>query len=132
MRRLRQELRVNPLDTQPNVAIGIAIPFNGNPVFRSNYTTKDQIKSNLLNFFLTNKGERIMNPNYGGDLRSFLFEPTTEIGQLQDYISSQLELRFTQITIIAFNIIDNDDNSINISLTYSINNQQDNITITIQ
>lgn len=131
MRRLRQELRINPIDTQPNIAVGVSIPFNGTPVFNSTYTTKNQIKSNIINFFLTNQGERIMNPNYGGGLRAFLFEPATEIGQLQDYLSAQLEIRFPQVTIITFNIVDNEDNSITINFAYSINGQQDNITIKV-
>ena len=44
-----QTIRVNPLDLQKNIAIGVSLPFNGSGVFKSTYTTKDQIKSNLTN-----------------------------------------------------------------------------------
>ena len=47
-----------PVDTLPDVAVGVSIPFSGKAVFNQTYLTKDQIKSNLINFFLTNKGER--------------------------------------------------------------------------
>ena len=42
-----QTIRVNPLDLQKNIAIGVSLPFNGPGVFNSTFTTKDQIKSNL-------------------------------------------------------------------------------------
>ena len=71
--------RVNPLDLQGNIAIGVSLPFNG-PAgpFNSTYSTKDQIKSNLINLLLTNKGERIMNPEFGADLGKALFEGITD------------------------------------------------------
>ena len=47
--------KIYPIDTKPSVAIGIGLPFNGNAVFNSTYLTKDAIKSNLLNYFLTNQ-----------------------------------------------------------------------------
>jgi phage baseplate assembly protein W len=130
MRRLREQIRINPIDTKPNVAVGIAIPFNGTPVFRSTYTTKDQIKSNLINWFLTNKGERIMNPNFGGDLRSFLFEQVPEFDQLNIYITEQLNVYFPQITIIDLEVnVEPDNQIIDIELSYSINNEQDDVHI---
>jgi len=55
-----QTIRVNPLDLRKNIAIGVSLPFKG--PFKSTFTTKDQIKSNLINLLLTNKGERVMIP----------------------------------------------------------------------
>jgi len=49
-----QTIRVNPLDLQKNIAIGVSLPFN--KPFTSTYTTKDQIKSNLINLLLTSRG----------------------------------------------------------------------------
>ena len=70
--------RVNPLDLQKNIAIGVALPFNAPGVFKSTYTTKDQIKSNLVNLLLTSVGERVMNPNFGCELKRFVFEGISE------------------------------------------------------
>ncbi len=36
-------------------AIGVSIPFSKSSVFNQTFTTADQIKSNLINYFLTNK-----------------------------------------------------------------------------
>lgn len=132
MKKFRQEIRVNPIDTKPNTAVGVAIPFNGIPVFISTYTTKDQIKSNLINYFLTNKGERFFNPNFGGDLRAFLFEQQTEFAQLHDYLTSQMELYFPQITVNDLEVdVDQNTQIVSIFIDYTINNQQDNVQIQI-
>lgn len=129
-RRLREQIQVNPIDTKPNVAVGIALPFNARAVFNLNYTTKDQVRSNLINFFLTNKGERIMNPEFGGDLRTFIFEQLPEFDRLDDYISELLLIYFPQITKTGLDInVDKDAQSVSVSLDYSINNSSDNITI---
>ena len=37
--------QIFPIDVNPNKAVGVDIPFNGSAVFKSNYLTKDAIKS---------------------------------------------------------------------------------------
>ena len=66
--------RIFPIDQKPGTAVGISIPFNAPGVFFSTYTTKDAIRNNLLNFFLTNKTERYLNNQFGVNLRAFIFE----------------------------------------------------------
>jgi hypothetical protein len=60
------------------LAIGVSLPFNADGVFNPTYTSTDQIRANLINFILTNKGERPMNTNYGSDLRKYLFSEITD------------------------------------------------------
>ena len=43
-----QTIKINPLDLNDNVAIGVIFPYNANAVFNSSYTTQDQVKSNLI------------------------------------------------------------------------------------
>ena len=44
----RETIEIKPIDLQPKKALGIRLPFAsfGNP-FILNYTTKDQVKSNI-------------------------------------------------------------------------------------
>ena len=61
-------------DFQPNVGVGVNLPFSTPQCFQSNYTSKDALKANIINYFLTEPGERCDNPTFGGGLRSFIFE----------------------------------------------------------
>ena len=67
-------VRKFPNDTRQRVGIGVDIPFSSGGVFTPNYTTREAIKNNIINFFLTNPGERPANPLFGGGLRDFIFE----------------------------------------------------------
>ena len=79
---------LNPQDFGQKRGIGISVLFNnGTNVFNQTFTTKDQVKSNLINYILTNKGERLFNPTFGGDLRASLFNPDSSF----DGIAASLE-----------------------------------------
>ena len=56
--------RISPLDLQPRKAVGVALPFSGKAVFNSTYTTKDAVRNNIINYFLTGKNERVLNLNF--------------------------------------------------------------------
>ena len=62
----------NDLDTRK--IIGFQFPLNGRAVFNPTYQTRDQIKANLVNYLLTNNGERVFRPTFGSNLRALLFE----------------------------------------------------------
>ena len=115
--------RIYPIDTKPGTGVGVAIPFNAPGVFKTTYTTREATKSNLINFFLTNKGERYLNPTFGGGLRAFLFQQITE-GNTEDLkqdIQQQLGLYFPQVIVESLNIDSYPDiNQINIVLKYNI------------
>jgi len=126
--------QIYPIDLNASKAVGVDIPFNGPAVFKSNYLTKDAIKNNLINFFLTNPGERYLNPTFGAGLRAFIFEQITtdNLDGLKRNISSQIEGSFPNISINSVNILqENDYNSITVTLNYSVNNTNiaDNLEI---
>jgi phage baseplate assembly protein W len=115
--------KIFPIDTAPSVAVGVDIPFNAPAVFKSNYTTQAAIKNNLINFFLTNKNERYLNPTFGGDLRAFIFQQITEgnTEYLKQDIQSQLSTYFQNVIIGSLDILSYPDiNQINVILKYSI------------
>jgi len=114
-----------PIDTKPGIAVGVSVPFNAPSVFNSTYTTKDSIKNNLINFFLTNKNERYFNPLFGGDLRNFIFEQisTDNLDTLKQNIQTQTSLHFSNIIINSLDIFAvPDSNQIIVELYYSIKN----------
>ena len=126
---------IYPDDLNPSRAIGIDLPLNGNAVFKSNFQTKDAIKSSLLNFFLTNPGERYLNPLFGAGLRAFIFEQIEDnnINSLQSTINSLLQQYFININVESLDVLrQEDNNTIVIVLKYSIINTDINDTINIQ
>jgi hypothetical protein len=91
--------KIFPIDTKPGTAVGVAIPFNAPGVFYSTYTTKDAIKNNLIEFFLTEPGERYLNPTFGGGLR-VLFLNRLLLGNLdglKEKITSKINLIFLML-----------------------------------
>lgn len=127
--------QINPVDLNPNVAVGVDLPLNGPAVFKSNFTTKDAIKNNLINFFLTEPGERPLNPSFGGGIRSFVFEQISKnnLGALNKNIESKLKLYFPKVIVNSLEILRNDDNNdITIQLKYSVSNTNINDDLTLQ
>tara|TARA_R110002020_G_scaffold102037_1_gene239848 strand:- start:271 stop:675 length:405 start_codon:yes stop_codon:yes gene_type:complete len=117
--------QIYPIDFNKSAAVGIDIPFNGNAVFKSNFQTKDAIKNNLINFFLTNPGDRYLNPSFGGGLREFVFEQLSSdnVSFLKEDIEQKVQQFFPNIIVDSLNIFENPDlNSINIELKYEVAN----------
>jgi phage baseplate assembly protein W len=117
--------KIFPIDQKPGTAVGISIPFNAPAVFFSTYATKDAIRNNLLNFFLTNKTERYLNNNFGANLRAFIFEQITSgnLDFLKQDIQQLISQYFTNIRVEKLDILEYPDvNEINVQLTYSIIN----------
>jgi phage baseplate assembly protein W len=130
--RNRVEFKVDSSKRNPNRGIGIRLPFNDYNIFTLNYTTKDQIKSNLTNYMLTNKGERVFNPNFGANLRQLLFEQDSDYTNAREIILDDLSLYFPMITINSLDFSsDTSRNLLNIKLSYFINNDADTILIQI-
>ena len=130
-----QTIRVNPLDLQKNIAIGVSLPFNGPGVFKSTYTTKDQIKSNLVNLLLTDTGERIMNPNFGTNLKRFLFEGITDnnLETLKDNILNSILSYISEITVTNIILVPNTDNNlVDLTIEYYLNISQTPDQVTVQ
>jgi phage baseplate assembly protein W len=74
------EVQINPLDFEPDVAIGLDLPLvaSHGSTFKLNYLSLDQALANAKNLLLTNKGERVMQPDFGCDLRKAVFDNITE------------------------------------------------------
>jgi phage baseplate assembly protein W len=128
-------VRVNPLDLRKNIAIGVSLPFDGpSGPFNSTYSTQDQIKSNLINLILTNKGERVFNPEFGINLRNVLFEGLTDdiIPYVQGLVTTGINEYIPEVEVLQIIVnLNKDDNSISITINYKlkISGTSDQITI---
>ena len=103
--------KIDPLDLQPRVAIGVGLPFSGKAVFNSIYTSAEAIKNNLINYFLTGKGERYMNPTFGNGLQSLLFDQLTEqkVVQIDAIIKADLEFYFPRVQVVNIETVGDPD-----------------------
>lgn len=129
--------KISPLDLRPSTAIGVSVPFSAASVFTSVYTTKDQIKYNLINFLLTDPRERVFNPTFGAGLRGRLFEQIEQatLDEVKQSISSQIENYFPQIQIVRLDILPQPGySSISIKFSYKLirSNENDSVSITVQ
>ena len=77
--KLRKPIKIDPIDLDEKVAVGIRLPFNKKKVFDLDYTTKDHARSKLINVLLTSPGERLNQPLFGAGLKNRLFQQQTEI-----------------------------------------------------
>ena len=137
----QEEYRYHPLDFEPDVAVGVLLPFNGNApgrtfnqnyasgsisgasVFAQSFSTEEQAVSNLKNLLLTRKGERFMQPDFGTQIVSSLFEQNTEDLEtaIQDGLNEDIA------TWLPYIIIDNiiverqiDRHALDISLRFRV------------
>lgn len=62
------------------IPLGVTLPIRlgANGYFEYTTDAMTQIKANLTNLLLTQKGERVMQPDFGSELHLFIFEPMTE------------------------------------------------------
>tara|TARA_B100000780_G_C21060551_1_gene426241 strand:- start:535 stop:942 length:408 start_codon:yes stop_codon:yes gene_type:complete len=114
-----------PNDTRPRIGIGVNIPFNEGGVFTPNYTTAEAIKSSLINYFLTNPGERPGNPTFGGGLRSFIFEQleSNNLDFLREDVAQKVASVFPNIEVEELNVSEAPgNNTVTVQIFYSITN----------
>lgn len=127
---------INVLDLRPSTGIGVALPFDAPGVFRTVYTTKEQLKYNIINFLLTDRRERIFNPNFGANIRANLFEQITEetTDKLDQQIRNGIAAYFPNVIITNLSFGgDPNRNLLTIQFSYTIKNtgESDNILISL-
>ena len=106
------------------------ITFKKHPVTNDVVVSKDAsaIKQAIVNVLLTNKGERLMNPRYGSDIRRFLFEPL-DYGtafQIKGNIRDTLERFEPRINVLDIKCkLNFTDNGFDVELQYSVRGTDD-------
>ena len=130
-------VQIYPNDTRARVGIGVDIPFNEGGVFTPNYTTKEAIKNNLINYFLTNPGERPGNPTFGGGLRNFIFTniDSENLDFLKEDINEKLKSQFPNILVYSVVVTGNfDNNEVQVAIKYAVQNTSitDDLTLSFE
>ena len=103
----------------------VNITFKKHPVTNDVVVSKDAsaIKQAIVNLLLTNKGERPFNPDFGSDIREYLFEPLdygTSTG-LKTKIAGVIDKFEPRIGIVRLDVYPNDnENGFDIELVYQI------------
>ena len=124
--------QIYPNDLRPRRAIGFDLPIDGPAAFISNYQTRDAIKSSLLNFFLTNPGERFNEPTFGVGVFQQLFEQEINSEVLKTKIQRQTELFIPEIEVSQIQVSQEEHQALfKVFYTILINNTIDAVTITL-
>ena len=130
-----QQININPLDLNKNIAVGVVFPFDGNAVFNSSDLVQIKILKNLINVLLTEPGERIMEPNFGVGLKRLLFENQIKEDEIEGRIKDQCAFYVPEVDITNLIIqLIPDSNTLYIRLTYKfvINDEEDSIQLNFQ
>ena len=96
------------IDTNPDVAIGLKLPIVSTQgrLFPLNYTTDDQLFTNVKNLLLNSPGERLFHPTFGTEIRKSLFEPNTSqlIGKIKTSIEDAIGFWIPNAGIVSLDV----------------------------
>ena len=93
------------------------------------------VKQAILNLLLTNKGERIYDPEYGSDLKSHLFEPLDfgTAGSIKDNISKTIDTYEPRVSIETLLVEPNlESNGFDVRLDFQVLSRADIPPISIE
>ena len=95
---------------------------------------EDAVKEAIINLLLTDRGERLMQPAIGGNLRAMLFENITPgvLVMIEDQVRTTLDLYEPRAEIIDVLVTSNiDDNVVKIQVHFYISNNQQPISVDV-
>lgn len=135
------ERKYNTIDLLPDVAVGIKLPLIGTQgnLFDQSYSTKDQAIANLKNLLYTIPGERVMQPLFGTELRSSLFQQNDDVlkEDIEQSIFEAVEFWLPYITITELIVTpvtsfngSKEEHGVTVSLKVSVNEIVVNTPIT--
>ena len=120
--------------------INIDFPFKDSPegfYFNLNATDADAVRADLLHLLLTNKGERLYMPDFGSDLKKYIFEPNDGVthSEIKDNLNETIKRYMPNLTIDSIKFRnDSIEELIIVELTYTVTegtfNSTDIVTLT--
>ena len=113
---------VREIDRNEDKYVGIRFPLDHSPegFFYKTKTVLEQAKANLQNLLLTTPGERIMQPEFGSQLKFIVFEQGENIpDRIEEAIRSAVDKHLAYINIENVFTIQQ-DNQLNVSIEFSV------------
>jgi len=120
--------------------INIDFPFKDSKkgfYLKLNQTDRDAIRADLLHLLLTNKGERLYLPDFGSDLKKFIFEPNDDITheEIRENLNDTIKKYIPNLIINSIIFKNNDvEESIVVELTFTVTEDSftstDTVTLT--
>ena len=98
------------------------------------FKDEDAVKESIKNLILTNRGERLMQPNLGGDIQAMLFENITPavITLIEDRIRDTIEISEPRAELVDVIVSSNiDDNQVNVRIVFYIKNVEQPIELDV-
>lgn len=121
--------------------IGITLPIRlgNNGMFEQSTSLFQQVKSNFKNLILTKKGERLMQPDFGCDLHTLLFEQITEDTefQMRNAVTEAVDRWLPYLEVVDLSVqtnADNDEHKVVIQVDYRFRNNPnvlDSVTVSV-
>jgi phage baseplate assembly protein W len=107
----------------------ISIGFGINPFSKdlNRITDVDAVKRSVKSLVLTDKFERILDPDIGGNVRAALFEPMSPLTEtiLEDYITETIENYEPRCILESVIIQANyDNNAYNVTITFRVDTSE--------
>jgi len=133
--KLRKPIKIDPVDIDEKVAVGVRLPFNKKKIFDLDYTTKDHAKSKLINVLLTSPGERLNQPLFGAGLKNRLFHQNTPIAgdELRSIVTPQVNQYVPEIEIKNIALRDGglQGHTLFVTVNYSLvnNSEEDSVSL---
>ena len=122
---------VREIDRNDDKYVGIEFPLGYSPegFFYKTKTVLQQSKANLRNLLLTTPGERIMQPEFGSQLKFIVFEQGQDIpNRIEETIRSSADKYLAYINIINV-FTTQQDNTVSVSIEFSVPLNPDTIEI---
>jgi len=106
-------------------------PISSDLALRSN---EESVKESLKNLILTDRGERLMQPNIGSDVRASLFENATPVTLkiLEERVRDVINNFEPRVSIIEIDVNSlYDDNRVQITIYFYVKNKEEPLSVDV-
>jgi phage baseplate assembly protein W len=94
----------------------------------------EAVKESIRNLILTDRGERLMQPNLGGNIRAMLFENLTPatVRLMEEQVRSTVELYEPRAELIDVTVSANlDSNQVAITIEFYVTNDEQPVSLSV-